>query len=137
MGSLETVKQATEFLRSQNATMRNWNRYHTLLWMSWFYDDNRLLTVESDGKVVGVACARCLASVEDHMDDYEHQENGPVVWLDWVAARPGQFKRLIGQIYERFGDREMVAFTRSRESNLRIHKFPYTNWKQRFINGRK
>lgn len=110
------------FMKRHLPTLRRVPRKRLLDYVGWYWRDARAAVVWSGGRIVAVALARSMHTLEDAKRDYFHDEAGPLVWVDHIVSKhPLGVAILLQNAMQRFGPREAFAGeVFKREGELRM-----------------
>jgi hypothetical protein len=116
--------QVAAFVRRRMAALRKVDRAELLRIVEWYRCVAGLGVMRVDGKIVAVAMARCVptmeaAQAEEWLND---EEGGKIVWVQHIASlHPRGIETLLRQAMRRFGQREAFAgsvFSRAGELRM-------------------
>lgn len=119
-----TDVQVAAFLKRRVGIFRWVKRAPLLGMVIWYRKVAGLGIMRVDGKIVAVAQARCVRSIEQAMaDQWAHdEETGRIIWVENIASlHPDGIRVLLAQAGRRFGQREAFAgqvFSRSGELRM-------------------
>ena len=130
------VIEATKFVWDRHPTV-TWTWPVALGWTHWHLSMGYMAIARDnnvDNTILGVAVIRPVAEPGDGIIAYEHDEDGPCLFIDFFACDdPIAYPLLAEAFARRFGPRESVAYFRGFESALRVK--PYERFKRR-VSGR-
>ncbi len=122
---MNTLSLAAYIMRNWEPA-QSWEKSRLVPWVDWFVDDQRVATVQREGRLVGLGLARCLKDQGDYAQPYAHAETGDHAWIDLFISRD---KHVGGILWDamlvRFGAKKTLGFQRSLKPNAkaRFHNF--------------
>lgn len=127
---LELEKLAA-FIKREFLPYRNASTDDLIRWLRWFSSDARCVTLKEGRRIVGVCLGRCISAPGDEVDQYRHDEDGPILFIDMAVGPIAALGRLVKL---RFGNRKRVRFFR-RLKDRRVRDFNF-NSMERIVYGR-
>ena len=100
---MNTISLAAYILRNWEPA-QSWDRSQLVPWVDWFVDDQRIVTVQREGRIVGLGMGRCLKSQDDHDQPYAYTEDGEHAWIVLIISKDNQVVSiLLDAMLDRFG----------------------------------
>ena len=122
---MNTISLAA-YILSNWEPAQSWDRSQLVPWVDWFVDDQRIVTVQREGRIVGLGMGRCLKSQDDHDQPYAHTEDGEHAWIDLIISKDKHVGSILWDaMLERFGTKKTLGFQRQLKPNskVRFHNF--------------
>ena len=123
--SRPTLIQVCAFIKRHYKPARLWTREQLVPFVEWYWLDARAAVIRERGRIVALAMARCMNTLEEATEPFHHNEAGQIVWIDdIVSLHPNGIGALMTLASQRFGEREWFAghvFNRNGE----LRKLPW------------
>jgi hypothetical protein len=120
------IKRIADFLLGGIPELAQWPEGRLEAWVEWYFLDARAGILTHRGQIVGVALARLLKDPATNEENYRHEPDGDIIWVDAIhTTHPHLIRALLAQARTRFGHRRIFAGTLRRRAN-RITQIPQT-----------
>lgn len=112
---------ASEFMKKHDPSVASWD--DPVGWCQWYLSHGFMVILHDPVtyKIVALAAARPVLDPVDGNIPYKYVENGPCIFIDFLAIEDHNSMILPAfaiEMRQRFGQREMVAFHR-----IRTHEY--------------
>jgi hypothetical protein len=125
------IPRLAAYLRGHFPHMADWPEPRLHAWLEWFWNDGRIGIVQHHGRILGVCLARCVHTIEQAKEDYAHDDNAELVWVDAIAMEhPAAFPAMLRMCRHRFGKKARITGNLIKRKG-RLFNQPITRLEQR------
>jgi hypothetical protein len=106
--------RSSEFIKRHHQQAQEWE--DPVGWCAWYISNGFMVAMHRpDGSIGALACGRPVNDPEDGNIPYKFCENGPCIFIDFMAIEDHDALVLPAfgmMLFQRFGNREKIAYQR-------------------------